>query len=79
VINAGGLMRVGGIFLLSTTASRQALDSTKPLIQCVPGALSPGLKRPGREVDHSPPTSAEVDKMWIYTATPIRLHGVVLN
>jgi hypothetical protein len=43
------------------------------------GALSPGLKRPGREVDHSPPTSAEVKKMWIYTATPIRLHGVVLN
>jgi hypothetical protein len=28
----------------------------------VPGALSPGVKRPGREVDHSPPTSAEVKK-----------------
>jgi hypothetical protein len=27
------------------------------------GALSPGVKRPGREVDHSPPTSAEVKKM----------------
>jgi hypothetical protein len=24
------------------------------------GALSPGIKRPGREADHSPPTSAEV-------------------
>jgi hypothetical protein len=24
------------------------------------GALSPGVKRPGREVDHSPPASAEV-------------------
>jgi hypothetical protein len=24
-----------------------------------------GVKRPGREVDHSPPTSAEVKKMWI--------------
>jgi hypothetical protein len=48
-------------------------------IQWVPGALSPGVKRPGREVDHSPPASAEVKKMWIYTATPIRLHGVVLN
>jgi hypothetical protein len=33
------------------------------------GALSPGVKRPRREVDHSPPTSAEVKKMWIYTST----------
>jgi hypothetical protein len=30
----------------------------------------PGVKRPGPEVDHSPPTSAEVKKMWIYTSTP---------
>jgi hypothetical protein len=28
-------------------------------------------------VDHSPLTSAEVNKMWIYTSTPMRLHGVV--
>jgi hypothetical protein len=33
------------------------------------GLLYPGVKRPGREVDHSPPTSAEVKKMWIYTST----------
>jgi hypothetical protein len=32
------------------------------------GALSPGVKRPGRESDHSP-TSAEVKKMWLYTST----------
>jgi hypothetical protein len=43
------------------------------------GALSPGVKRPGREADHSPPASAEVKKMWIYTSTPINLYGVVLN
>jgi hypothetical protein len=24
------------------------------------GAFSPGVKRPGREADHSPPSSAEV-------------------
>jgi hypothetical protein len=24
----------------------------------------------GREPDHSPPASAEVKKMWIYTSTP---------
>jgi len=26
----------------------------------VPGTLSLGVKRPGREADHSPPSSAEV-------------------
>jgi hypothetical protein len=34
------------------------------------GALPPGVKRPGREAEQSPPTSAEVMKMWIYTSTP---------
>jgi hypothetical protein len=34
------------------------------------GALSLGIKRQGREADHSPPASAEVKKMWIYTSTP---------
>jgi hypothetical protein len=29
-------------------------------VQWVLGALSSGLKRQGREADHSPPTSAEV-------------------
>jgi hypothetical protein len=29
--------------------------------------------------NNSPPTSAEVKRMWIYASTPIRLHGVVLN
>jgi hypothetical protein len=43
------------------------------------GALSPGVKRPGGEADHSSSTTADVKKMWIYTSTPIRLHVVVLN
>jgi hypothetical protein len=30
----------------------------------------PGVERPGHEADHSPPTSAEVKKTWIYTFTP---------
>jgi hypothetical protein len=35
------------------------------------GGLFPrGVKRPGRESDHSPPTSAEVKNTWIYTSTP---------
>jgi hypothetical protein len=30
----------------------------------------PGVKRPRREPDHSPPASAEIKKTWIYTSTP---------
>jgi hypothetical protein len=55
---------------LFSTLSRSALGFTQPPIQRVPGALSPGVKRPGREADHSPPASAEVKKMWVYTFTP---------
>jgi hypothetical protein len=40
--------------------SKTALGPTQPPIQWVPGALSLGVKRPGREADHSPPSSAEV-------------------
>jgi hypothetical protein len=64
---------------LFSKSSRPALRSTQTPIQWVLGALSPGVKRPGREVDHSSPTSAEVKKIWIYTSTPIRLHGVMLD
>jgi hypothetical protein len=42
------------------------------------GQFSLGLKRPGREADHSSPSSAEVKNAWNYTSTPlIRLHDVV--
>jgi hypothetical protein len=36
----------------------------------VPGALSLGVKRPEREADHSPPSSAEVKNAGSYTSTP---------
>jgi hypothetical protein len=58
----------GKIFLLST-ASRSGLGPTLPPIQWVPGAISPGVKWPGREDDHSPPTSAVVKNTSIYTST----------
>jgi hypothetical protein len=35
-------------------------SGTQPPIQWVPGALTLGVKRPGREADHSPPSSVEV-------------------
>jgi hypothetical protein len=31
----------------------------------------PGVKRPGRDVDHSPPFGAEVKNEWSYTSTPL--------
>jgi len=34
------------------------------------GGSSPGVNRPGREADHSPPSSAEVKNEWIYIFTP---------
>jgi hypothetical protein len=46
--------------LLFTIASRTALGYTQPPIQWVPEALSLGVKRLGREADHSSPSSAEV-------------------
>jgi hypothetical protein len=55
-------------FLFSTT-SIPALRLTQPPSQWVPGGLTPGLKRPGREADHSPPTSADVKKMWTSIST----------
>jgi hypothetical protein len=58
-----------GIFLFAT-ASRPALGPIEPPIQWIPRVLSPGVKRPGREADHSPPSSAEVKKTWRYTSTP---------
>jgi hypothetical protein len=36
----------------------------------VTGALSPPVKQPGLEADHSPPTRAEIKKSRIYTSTP---------
>jgi hypothetical protein len=64
----------------SSMSSRPALGSTQPPIQWVPLALCPGVKRPRREANHSPPTSAEVKKTLVYTSTPPTcLHDVVLR
>jgi hypothetical protein len=69
----------GRNFLFSML-SRPVFGSTKPPIQWTPWALSAGVKRQGREADHSPATNAEIKKTWVYKFTPpIRLHDVVLN
>jgi hypothetical protein len=68
-----------GIFLF-TTAARTALGPTQSPILWVPGALSLGVKRSGRETDHSSPSSAEVKEcVELYLHSPIRLRGVVLS
>jgi hypothetical protein len=46
--------------LLKYTASRIVLGPTHPPIKWVAGALFLGVKRSGREANHSPPSSAEV-------------------
>jgi hypothetical protein len=44
------------------------------------GGSFTGVKRPGRDADQSPPSSAEVKNMWSYTSIPpIYLHGVMLS
>jgi hypothetical protein len=55
---------------LFSTLFRPALGSIQPPIQRVPGALSAGVKRPEREADHSPPTSADLNETWIYACAP---------
>jgi hypothetical protein len=54
----------------SIVASTPALGPTQPPIQWVSGALFLGVKRPGREADHSTPSSADVKNAWSYTSTP---------
>jgi hypothetical protein len=57
-----------------TTASRPALEPTQPPIQWVSWVLSLRVRRPAREADHSPQSSAEVGNAWSYTyASPMRL------
>jgi len=47
------------IFLF-TTVSRMALGPTQPPSQWITGPLSLGVKQPGCEEEHSPPTSSKV-------------------
>jgi hypothetical protein len=49
-----------GKIIIFSTMSRPALGPTQPAVQWVPMAISPGLRWPGHEADHSHPSSPEV-------------------
>jgi hypothetical protein len=59
------------MFLLAS-ASEPALWPTQPPAQWVPGGPFPGGKaRPGRDANHSPPSSAEVEnEQELYLLSP---------
>jgi len=80
---------IKNIFVLFTVTSSGAKTVSYPMGT---GGFSPGVKRPGREADHSPQYNAEVKNAWSYTSTSpivfialclvkqwILLQGVVLN
>jgi hypothetical protein len=48
-----------------TTTSWPDPGSTQPLIRCLPGALLPGVKRPG----HGAPCSTKTEKVFSYICT----------
>jgi hypothetical protein len=55
----GSILGGGKIFLFST-ASRPAVRPIQPPILWVLGVVYLGVKRQGREADHSPPSRAEI-------------------
>lgn len=57
------------IILFSKT-SELVLKLTQLPILKVAEALSSGVKWPGHEADHSPPSSAQVKNEWGYISTP---------
>jgi len=72
--------RGNDVLFFFATAFKSVLVRTQPPVQWVPGNLTQGVKRPGRETNHSPPCSAEVKNWWSCTSTPsIHLHVVVFN
>jgi hypothetical protein len=63
-------LHAGEEFLfLFATVSRPVLGTIQHPIQWVLGALSPGVKRPGREAYHSLPSNAEVKNAWCCIST----------
>jgi hypothetical protein len=68
----------GGVGVRGSVGSRIFSSARRPdrfwgppsLLSNGYGAPSPGVERPGREADHSPPTSAEIKEMWSINPLP---------
>jgi hypothetical protein len=58
---------------------RPALGLTQPCIQRVPGALSLGVKRQGREADHSSPSNKEFKNGGVTLHSLISFHSMILK
>jgi hypothetical protein len=61
---------------LSSAVSRLFLEPTQLPVQWVLGAFSLGLKQPGHEANHSPPSSAEVKctvRCGVHTGMTVKL------
>jgi hypothetical protein len=67
----------GGLTKKRRCCFRRAHFASYP--QCIAGALSPGIKRPGSHNDHSQSSRAEIKNGGAIPPLPIRLLGVVLN
>jgi hypothetical protein len=64
------------MFFLFSKTSIPAVESSQRHIQWLPGFF-PGVKRQGREVQHSPASSTDVENEWSYTSpSPVCFHGV---
>jgi len=67
------------VYLFSPHADR-LWGSPSLLFNGYRGTISPGVKRPWRQADHSPPSSADVKNAWsLYLHSAVFLHGVVLS
>jgi hypothetical protein len=70
----------GGWELLSSTPCPDRLWGPPSLLSNGYRRLFLRVKRPGREADHTPPSSAEVKEcVELYLHSPIRLPGVMLS
>jgi hypothetical protein len=58
--------------------SRPTLRPIQPPLQWIPGAISPGVNRPGHEADHSHLVQRS-GMVELYLHSSMRLHGMVPN
>jgi hypothetical protein len=76
----GSIPGVGWEFFSSTPCPNRLWDPPSFQSNGYGGGSLTGIKRPGREADHSPPSKGEVKEcLELYFHSPIRLHCVVLS